>query len=226
MPVRRASEAMDPRLKRILLMVAILLVLALPLMFMLEDFVRDAIVIPLAYQVWFLGVILNALPQAWLLAVVIALMLYLGAKSLQRDRSTAWRRQTRRHETEGSVSEWSKRLQLVTRGAYSQQRFNHQLGQLMLRVLAHEQHLTMRETIRALEDGGLDVPPELEAYLKEAVRPRRPTEGGLLDRIKSIVLGKQTKESTVRDVAARIDPALRYVETQLRMTQAEERDYE
>ncbi|MGC9521720.1 MAG: hypothetical protein ACP5HG_07540 [Anaerolineae bacterium] len=217
---------MDPRLKRILIMVVVLVALAIPLMIMLEDFVRDAIVLPLAYQVWFVGVIIDALPQSWLLTVVLALILYLGLRSLQRDGTTSWRRQTQKSEAEGSVSAWRRRLQLVTKGSYSQQRFDHQLGQLLLRVVSYEQRLSMRETVRALEAGELDMPPELEAYLKDAMRPTRPTKSGLLARLKSAVLGRQSKESTLCEMAVKIEPALRYMETQLRMTQPEESEYE
>ncbi len=50
-------------LKHGLILAGVLLALALPLMFLLEDFIRDAIILPLAYLAWIVSTVLGALPE-------------------------------------------------------------------------------------------------------------------------------------------------------------------
>ena len=214
------------KLKTILIMAGILLALALPLMFVLEDFVRDAIILPLGYYVWFFGVILDALPQSCLVSVLLAFLLYLAAKSLRRQQKLVRRPLPNDRQLPGNVRMWMERINLVSQGSYSRERFQHQFGQVLMRWVSHEERLSLRETVRHIQNGQLDVAPELDPYL------RRAASNGTVSRPKfrlwhwfsHFFVRKPTKEAMLQQVAEEIEPALRCLEHQLRLVQGEELD--
>lgn len=210
------------RIAPLLIMLAILMALALPLMFLLENFVQDAIVLPLSYMAWLLGIIAGALPQSWLLAAGLALMTLFAVRSLRGKSVAERRRQLKRRDSQGSVSRWAQRVALVSRGSYSKERLDQHFGQLLLRVLAHEERMPTREAVRRLNEGDLEVPAELQVYLKQALRSgvsgRRSSWAWLV----SLFGFRRERKPTLDGVSAEIDPALRYIETQLKIEQVEE----
>jgi hypothetical protein len=212
------------KLKVILIMAAVLIALALPLMFLLEDFVRDAIILPLGYYAWYFGVIFDALPQSLLIGVLVALLAYLAAGSLRRQRSAPDKPRTHQRQLPGNVRIWTDRIDLVSQGTYSRARFEHQFGQLLLRLISHEERLSLRETMQRIQAGEIEIAPELKPYVLRALSTGPATRRGLLGWLKALLTRKPSKEATLRTVALEIEPALRWVERQLRLVQGEELD--
>ncbi|MCD6286060.1 MAG: hypothetical protein J7M39_09135 [Anaerolineae bacterium] len=208
------------KLKRILFMAGFIAALGLPLMFLMENFIRDAIITPVAYLAWVAGVVLDALPQSYLLATVIAVAIYAAARSLSREPPPPRRHKLTSAPPEGMATSWHRRLQLTSKGAYSQQRIQQQIGQLILQVIAHEQRLTTREVARRIEAGEIETPADVDVYIKAATYRGLPRTPSLLGRLKSFVVGISSPKNASHTVALDLDPALRYVEAQLRMKQS------
>jgi hypothetical protein len=160
------------KLKTILIFAAVLLMLAIPLMFLLEDFVRDAILVPLAYIAWLLGIIVGALPQRYSLAAIVALGVYIAIRSLRRNRRDQTTTSTQAFYARGNLTLWADRLRLVARGAYSQQRFRYHLGRLALNVLAHEYRITPIELANRIREGEIEIPADIQPYIQSAVNAR------------------------------------------------------
>jgi hypothetical protein len=207
------------KLKRILFMAGFIAALGLPLMFLMENFIRDAVITPVAYLAWVLGVVLDALPQSYLLATVIAVAIYAAARSLSREPPPFKRHKLTSAPPEGTAALWYRRLELTSKGAYSQQRIQQQIGQLILQVIAHEQRLTAREVAHRIEAGEIEMPADLDIYIKAATYRGLPRTPSLLSRLKSFIVGTSSPRNASHTVALDLDPALRYVEAQLRMKQ-------
>jgi len=210
------------KLKRILFMAGFIAALGLPLMFLMENFIRDAVVTPLAYMAWVFGVVLDALPQSYLLAAIIAVAIYAAARSLRRDPPPLQKQRLTSAPPEGTAAAWYRRLELTSKGAYSQQRIQQQIGRLILQVIAHEQRLTAREVAHRIETGEIEIPVDLNVYIEAATYRGLPRAPSLLSRLKSFIMGTSSPRNAIRTIALDLDPALRYVEAQLRMKQAEE----
>lgn len=209
------------RLKRILFIVAAIIVLAVPLMFLMENFVRDAIVTPAAYVVWLFSVVIEALPDAYLLGFAVAVVLYVAVRSLFRESEASDRRTIPHTPVEGSATTWLRKLQLVTRGSYSAQRLEHHIGQLLLRVIAYENRCTMREAAELVEHRQLELSPELREYLDAALSRRLPRSPNLLERLKALIFGRQRRIDP-RTIALELEPALGYLEHELKIRSPEE----
>jgi len=212
------------KLKRILFMAGFIAALGLPLMFLMENFIRDAIVTPVAYLAWVVGVVVDALPQSYLLAAIIAVAVYAAARSLSREPPPPRKQKLTSAPPEGAAAAWHRRLELTTKGAYSQQRIRQNIGQLILQVIAHEQRLSSREAAYRIEIGEIEIPADLNVYIDAATYRGLPRVPSLWVRLKSFIVGKGAPRNAIRTVAIDLDPALRYVEAQLKMKQAEEAD--
>lgn len=160
------------KLKTILIFAAVLLTLAIPLMFLLEDFVRDAILVPIAYISWLLGIIIGALPQRYFLAGIVAIGVYIAIRSLRRNRKDSSPRGSHTFYARGNLTLWADRLRLMARGAYSKQRFRYHLGRLALNVLAHEYRISSIEMAKRIRNGEFQVPDDIEPYVQSAVNSR------------------------------------------------------
>lgn len=210
------------RLKRVLLIVAAILVLALPLMFLLEDFVRDAVVTPMAYATWLVSVIVDALPDAYLLGFGVAVVLYVAVRSLFRDNERPVRSQIPYTPTEGAATTWLRKLRLVTRGSYSEQRLEQQIGQLLLRIVAYENRCSTRDAGQLVQDGEIDLPTELRKYLRAALSHRLPRSPKLLERLKALLSGRGPRRAAGQSITAELDAVLDYVEKELKIRSSEE----
>jgi hypothetical protein len=212
------------KLKPILIMFGILIALALPLMFLLEDFVRDAIVIPVSYYAWYFGVILDALPHSLFVGILVIVLAYLAAMSLRRNRTAVWRPRFSERQSPGSVRIWTDRINLVSQGDYSRERFEHQFGQLVMHLIAHEERLSLRAAARQVQMQELDVPPELERYLLRAFSGGQRQRRGLWAWLRDLFSRRSSPEAALQRVAEDVEPALLYLERQLRIVQEEELD--
>lgn len=212
----------NAKLKRILLMAGFIAALGLPLMFLMENFIRDAVVTPLAYTVWISGVVLDALPQSYLLAGIIAVAIYAAARSLRRQPPPLQGPKLAAAPPKGTATAWHRKLELSTKGGYSQRRIQQQIGLLIMQVIAHEQRLPVREVAQGIETGEIEIPADLNVYIEAATYRGFPRTPGLWARLKSFLLGTSAPKNTSHTVASDLGPALRYLETQLRMKQAEE----
>lgn len=210
--------------KAILIALGVLIALALPLMILLEDFVRDAIVLPAGYYIWYFGVILDALPESLLVGVLVLVLLTIALRSLRRKKAVIWQPRLSERQSSGNIRVWTDRINLVSQGHYSCERFEHLFGQLVMRWLAHEERLSLRETVRCLQAGEADVPPELASYLQRVINANIISRRSFLDRLKTLLARKQDREAALKRVAQEVEPALHFMEQQLRLVQGEELD--
>lgn len=212
-------------LRRGLILAGVLLALALPLMFLLEDFIRDAIILPLAYLAWIVSTVLGALPEGCLLLPVVSLAAFLAVRSLQRRQEPTHTSRAPSRTTIGLTGVWLERIEHVVAGSYSRERLDHYLGQFVTSVIGYENRMTPREALRAIESGEVRIPDNVRRHVYAAfqsgVAPRQKWPTRVWKAIRRTLKGRRAVAVPVAEIMARVDPALTYVEQELRIVRGE-----
>ncbi|MCU0520313.1 MAG: hypothetical protein MUF84_06450 [Anaerolineae bacterium] len=217
-----------PRARSILIIAGVLVALAMPLMFLLEDFMREAIVMPLAYQAWLVGVVVRALPEGCLLMPVVGLAAYLAVRSLPRRREAPTSVKTQHRASVGTTRMWYERIEHVRAGTYSRERLEHYVGQCVMSVIGYENRLSMREALGLIESGDIAVPSDVRQFAEAAFRGgAAPKRSGLARFVKGVLRllqGRRAVGMSMAEISERVNPALAYIEEELRMTHLEAKD--
>ena len=217
--------ARGSRASRILILAGILLALALPLMFLLEDFMRDAVVTPLAYLAWLVGTIVGALPEGCLLIPFVAVAVLLAIRSLQRGREEVPSSRPVYRTSVGAAHLWLERIEHVAAGTYAPERLEHYVGQLLMDIMGHENRLSPRDTMRKIEDGEIAVPGDVRRFVDAAFQSGVVPKQGWLARLGTSVIqalrGRRRTGVSGDEIAERVDPALVFIEEELRMRHLE-----
>ena len=162
--------------------VGVVLLITVPLVFLLRDFARDVLALELFRVAWALGVVLDSLPQVPLWWLFLALAAFLAMRSL------FGRFDLRRKKTEvqaeplGEVHLLAGRIRRANEGDYFRWRLARELGHRSLYVLAYRRQTEVAGLRQQLDSGRLDVPPEVEAYIRAGQAPVYSLSAGLLTR--------------------------------------------
>lgn len=142
---------------------ALLLICLLALI--INGTIGDTVVLPLLFLAWAAQVIYQSIPQALLWGIFVAIAVLLVAKSLPWSSAPlpAGEQQAAAH---GRVANWSRWLGAAKRDEYSRWRLAQQLAQLAIDTLAFREQCSPQEISRRLDDGSLDIPLQLRAYLR------------------------------------------------------------
>jgi len=201
-----------------------LLVLTLPVVILVDDFVRDVILVPFAYYLWLGDIIIKALPQNCFLTPFIFLSIAIAIPSLRKGHRTIWRAKESSETVEGQVALWEKRLRLLTSGSYSDNRFAYHLGRLVVQILAYEERLTTRATINELENGAFSMPIQVRQYVLAGIgtgiaQKRRSLMQSIKLWWKKLFTPKHNMQTPKQyeDIIA----VLQYIEEQLKITETQ-----
>jgi len=142
------------------------LLLALVLVFIVEDFVQTVIVAPLLYAIWFVSLIVRSLPQGVLWAGFIFVMLIVSFANLPKGKtpgSSTWHPPARKS---GQVERWTQLLENTQRTRFSKWR----LAQELKRLARNLQSPLDGEGWRSVDRVDLELPSEITAFF-EARQP-------------------------------------------------------
>jgi hypothetical protein len=165
-------------LMAIVLVIVLVLILALGI----QNFVREAIVIPLSYIFWVGNIFFKTVPQGAFLGLLVLLILYVGLRSLSPEKKARGEDQPYelRMPVRARVSFWSLQVRMLRGSNYARDRFSQFLTKLVVDVLAHEQQLTRLQLEDAIEEGKLDIPTEMKLFLTRRQQPTSSGSRGLL----------------------------------------------
>jgi hypothetical protein len=184
------------------------------LMLGLRDFVRDALALPLSYIIWVIGIVIETIPQIWLLSGLAVIALVIAMRSLDRDRQPPPSAPEKpfRFPT-GRINVWEGRVDMLLKGKYSRQRLGYFVGKLILDVLSYEKRLSFREVERRIDQGQMDAPPAVRDYLFSRLRPAHTeVRPNFLTRLKRLF--NLEKPSTAR-LSAELETVVKFLEDQL-----------
>ena len=194
-----------------LLLIGLILLLAIPLVLLLRDFTRDVLLAEVLLFVWSLRVILGSLPQLpiWLLFVI--LVFFIAAVTLLGPRKPEPEAPQIGGPCPGQVGFLATRLRRVAKGEYFRWDLARYVSGLVLDVLAYRQRTTAARLRHRLRVGDLDVPPDIEAYLRAGQSPIYTLSANLASRVKRLFSPETWAPSIERD----IEKAIHYMEDQL-----------
>jgi len=163
----------------------LVLLLAALLAFVFRGLVHDFFVVPFLYALWLIGVLLESIPQhiIWIIFLIVAVRIVVGNLIALRKRAARAARRKRAQER-GHIGTWTNRIKMAELGLYSKWRLSQELGQLLLGVLAQGERLTPEQVKQNLEAGGIDVPPEIRAYLQAALEPGSPDAESCFEKLR------------------------------------------
>lgn len=153
-------------MKRRWWLLVLALLAAVPLAGWLKDFVRDSLLAPLLELLWLLRLEFESLPQSYLWIILIVIGLLLAAGSLLTSAMPRRRGPPPGWDRGGPVEVTARWLDLAAHGSYYKWRIARRLSELAVEALAQREHLTPEQVKQRLEIGGLDVPPEIRAYVQ------------------------------------------------------------
>lgn len=154
------------RVSNRLLLAGLVLLLAIPLMLILKDVVREVVLIPLWRVLWLLSLVLRAIPQVFFWGALLVIILFLAVKSLARQEKPIKKVWDVEPGYPGRVMIWAQRVYLMERGEYSRRYMAQRLRRLVLEVLAYSERLNIEQVRQRLKTGELDTPPEVQACLQ------------------------------------------------------------
>jgi hypothetical protein len=194
-----------------LLLIGLVLLLAIPLVLLLRDFTRDVLLAEVLFFVWTLRVILGSLPQLpiWLLFVI--LVFFIAAATLLGPRKPEPETPRIGEPCLGQVGFLATRLRRVAKGEYFRWDLARYVSGLVLDVLAYRQRTTVARLRHRLRAGDLDVPPDIEAYLRTGQSPIYTLSASLASRVKRLFSPETWTPSIERD----IELAIHFMEDQL-----------
>ena len=190
------------------------------LVVIVDDFVQNVILVPIAYYLWLGNIIVKALPENCFLSLLIILSLIIIAPSLRRRRRNIWRSKREAVTVDGEVTIWEQRLRLLAKGAYTENRFAYHLGHLVLQILAYEERLPIRAVIYNIEKGAFNMPDQVRSYVLNGIGMGNMQKGlSFIDRIKQRFkrLFQQKQKALTLGQTEDILPTIQYIEAKLQI---------
>jgi hypothetical protein len=135
--------------------------------------IGELVVVPLLFLWWAAQVLYQSIPQALLWAVFVLIAMLLVAKSFPWS-SAPIPPVEPQAVAQGRVADWSRWLGASSRDDHSRWRLAQRLSQLAVETLAFREQCPPQEIGRRLDNGTLDIPPQLRAYLRAGRAPYWP----------------------------------------------------
>src|SRR4051794_6736691 len=126
--------------------------------------IGDALVVPLLLLAWIAQVLYQSIHQALLWSIFVLIAVLLVASSFPW-RSAPLPAIEPQAAAQGRVADWSRWIATAKRDDYSRWRLAQRLAQLTIDTLAFREQSSPQEITRRLNNGSLDIPPQLRAYL-------------------------------------------------------------
>lgn len=149
---------------------ALLLILAGLLAYVIQDFVDQAILTPLLYFYWLARLLLAAISQKIIWGIFLGVALVITGRTLWRWRSRSRQVQRGAKPQPGRIEAWLKLIRQADQEVYYKWQLAQQLRRLTLGAIAREQRLSRREIRQRLRDNTLDLPPTLQAYFEASTK--------------------------------------------------------
>jgi hypothetical protein len=172
-------------MRRRLLAGIVVLVLTVPLVFLLRDFIRDVLLIELMRIVWGVGILLDSLPQFVLWFLLLLTISVIAGRSLLGRPPPGQAARPPQQERLGQISLLSRWIERAGDGQYFRWSLSRYVGELTLDILARRERITPEQLRQDLRAGNLDLPPGVMTYLEYGFRQAYSRPVGWLSWLRS-----------------------------------------
>jgi len=203
----------------ILLLVGVALV-TIPILFNLQDFIYQQIVLPAAYLYWLWGLVYRSIPQVFIWALLLFFGLYFGFKYLgvsdkpDEELAAYYATQQKRER----VGFWLLQVYRLG-GDYDSGRFTELYYHLLIDALAFRERISPLQVEQQWESGQLTLPPEVEHLLKARRGiPQRRGRGlnfwlmGWIKKVTGLINRETSSQGTSSSTDHNLEVAVQYLE--------------
>jgi hypothetical protein len=145
------------------------LLLALVLFFLVKDFIRTVIVVPLLHVIWFVSLILESISQGVIWAFLLLVMSIIAFNSFKKASSEKSQPGQLLPRNSGQVTKWAHLLDNAQTDRFAKWRLARELKRITQKLLSP---LEDEKRYQNLE--GLALPPEMVTYFETQQPTRRP----------------------------------------------------
>jgi len=153
-------------MKNRFLVYGIILVIAIPLIIGLQDFVRDMIVVPLLNIILVSTHLLQSIPQSILWAAFMLFAIVFCIRSLKKTSTTLRTIEKSQGNITGPVSKWAKRIQDAEKGVHSEKDLKRHLKNLLISTIVYHGGKSLIQFRGITKSEDLDVPSAIQDYFK------------------------------------------------------------
>jgi hypothetical protein len=153
---------------RLLAIIILALLIAVPLTLFAEEFLQDVIFMPLAYLFWLGKLIFESFDQLtiWIAFLILSTVLAViftipGFQVRPRHKVTT-------KDNLNRIMQWKERLDATERGEYLKWRLAQHLGTMIADTIAYQEGFTRDQVINNLLAGEIDLPTDIQEYLLAA----------------------------------------------------------
>ena len=154
--------------KRIILSMTLGLVLGSLVIKFWQELIRELILLPFSYLVYFGGLIYRSFDQQALWTTLVILVLIIAWLSLRLRQDLSRTASDVKDQIPPRIAIWGKRLKDVHRGTYMQWRLAQHMSNLILDALNYRTGLTREPIDKNISAAAFDLPDEIQAYLVAA----------------------------------------------------------
>lgn len=166
-------------MRRVVLALAALFLLAAPLFLLLRGFARDVVVVELLRFLWAARLVYDSLPQAAIWAAFLVFVLIMATRSLVGRRELGPAQRPEEASRPGQVQRLAGLIRKANQGEYFQSSLAQHLAELTAEVMAYQERTTPELWRRRLKAGETDLPPRIGDYLADR-KPRLLVPSGFL----------------------------------------------
>jgi hypothetical protein len=156
----------DARTRFAAAFIAVALVLGI-LTLVFWNFVRDAVITPIYYSLWVGGLLLNSVPQAIFLGILVLICAVIGLNALANSTGGKGRasRQPPPTPLESRYTHWERLCANMYMGQFSRHLFISDARRLILSVLAFEYRADAHQVEAMLRSGEIVVPERIRSLV-------------------------------------------------------------
>jgi hypothetical protein len=147
------------------LLIGVLLAFGALLAYLIQDFVRQVLLYPLAYLYWSLRLIYEAIPGLVWWSIILGLLLLLSLRSMSRKGEPPSAALKIKGQFPSRPQAWMRWMNKKNQGEYFKWQLAREISALALVGFASRDRQTPAGARAELLAGRLDLPPKIQAYL-------------------------------------------------------------
>lgn len=155
-----------------------MLILAVFLMWFVQDLARQTIAVSLISLLWGVKLLLYTLPQPLIWAVFLIFGAFILLKSLIPPHPFQAQKRVEASEHRGKVEKLTDLIQFANQSDYSRRKLAQYLSSVTLDVLEFEKQESREQLSQALQAGSLELDPELRQYFQAALAKKSSVPSG------------------------------------------------
>jgi len=157
--------------RRIFIIIGLSVILIVVTLLFLQDLVREVVIVPLSYAIWYGKLIYESFDQEaiWVSFLIIFVVIAILSMNISRKRTIST--DHFRGTSAKGVHLWRERLQDTKRGEYLKWRLAQRLSVMIIEAQAYRYGLTTAQIEEMLNNGTLEIPDAIRAYLRASQNP-------------------------------------------------------